>query len=83
MSECKSCDAPIVWAVHATTGSFAPIDKEPTEGGNVALKTDEMGVTRYRVLTKPAEETFTEVETFHTSHFATCPDSAAHRRHKT
>ena len=80
MSQCKSCDAPIVWAVHTTTGSVAPIDKEPTEGGNVVLTADEIGVTRYRVLTKPAEDTFTEAETFHTSHFATCPNATTHRR---
>ncbi len=77
MSQCRSCDAPIVWAVHVTTGSLAPIDEEPTEGGNVVLTDDAMGI-RYRVLGEPADEA-----ELHTNHFATCPDATTHRRQTT
>ena len=75
MSRCKSCDAPIIWAVHVTTGSTAPIDQEPTEGGNIILTTDELG-TRYRLSTDQA----LEAGDAHTSHFAECPDATTHRR---
>ena len=80
MSQCKSCNALIVWAVHTTTGSVAPIDVDPTEGGNVILTTDEIGVTRYRVFTKLEAETHTDpAHRSHRSHFATCPDATSHR----
>lgn len=81
MSQCRSCDASIVWAVHTATGSLAPIDKEPTEGGNIILTTDEMGVIRYHIFTKLEAETHTDPA--HRSHFATCPDATSHRRVQT
>lgn len=82
MSQCKSCDASIVWAVHTATGSLAPIDVEPTDGGNIILTTDELGVTRYRVLTKLEAETYKGGDA-HLNHFVTCPDATSHRRAQT
>lgn len=68
MSECRSCDAPVIWAVHIGTGKVAPIDVDPVEGGNVMLMVDE-DVTRYRII-KPEDQ----ADERHTNHFATCPD---------
>ncbi len=78
MSQCKSCDAPIVWAVHVTTGSTTPIDEEPTEGGNVILTADEVGI-RYRLFSKLEAETYQGGDA-HTNHYATCPDATTHRK---
>ena len=66
-AKCSSCGAAIVWA-KTTKGKRMPVDAEPAAGGNINL--DGFGVARY----VPAGKGH------YKSHFATCPNSAAHRK---
>jgi hypothetical protein len=79
-NNCRSCGAPIVWAVTEATGRRMPIDPEPTSGGNVILSDDNPPVA----LVLPAGQASlfahgTGADRF-TSHFATCPNADAHRK---
>lgn len=71
-SECRSCHAPIVWA-KTTRGNRIPVDPDPVENGNLVFETSDL-YRRVRYVT-PGDGT-------HVSHFATCPNSRAHRRNK-
>jgi hypothetical protein len=72
--KCKSCGAPIRWAI-TRSGRRMPLDYDESPTGNVLLFGDES----CRVI--GADEQFTPSDaTRHTSHFATCPQGAAHRR---
>lgn len=71
MSRCKTCEADITWA-STRSGKSMPLDAEPTERGNMALVAGKTWVAtdEDRRLHRP----------LYTSHFATCPNAAAHRR---
>ena len=84
---CKSCGAPIQWAI-TPAGKRIPIDKEPVEDGNIILSSRQMG--RIEVTIVPFKE---QIETLKAqakatgrphllfkSHFATCPNAAKHRK---
>ncbi len=75
---CKSCEAPIIWAVHAGTGKPAPIDAVPADGGNIMLRKaagpDGRARIIYTLLTPEAAETYNGGDA-HLNHFATCPDA--------
>ena len=66
-STCKTCGAPILWAVTAS-GAKMPLDEQERNVLEVALDPDthELQITR-------------QVRG-HESHFATCPDAAEHRK---
>lgn len=71
MATCRSCEAPITWAV-TEGGKRMPLDDVPSERGNIVYVN---GVTRAanavdRDLKRP----------LYTSHFATCPNAKQHRR---
>lgn len=74
-SRCRSCQAPIRWAV-TTTGKRMPIDHEPTPDGNVTVHRDEAGqdIATVHAVGAPLEGPRW------TSHFATCAQAAQHRR---
>lgn len=74
---CKSCDGPIVWAT-LPSGKLMPLDAQPVPNGNIAARRDERGDLVARVL-KDGEQP-ANGERRGTSHFATCPNAAAHRR---
>lgn len=79
-SPCKSCRAPILWA-HTPAGARMPLDAEPVKDGNIQLGFvggEEMAI----VLTNPADIAGCQVDgiPLYVSHFATCPNAAAHRR---
>lgn len=74
---CRSCSAPIIWAVHEKTLKEAPINAEPSADGNVQLIPREGGLPRYRVL-KVADR-FGKTG-LHTSHFATCAQAPKWRQ---
>lgn len=76
-ANCKSCNGPIEWAT-MPTGKLMPIDATPVHDGNVAARRDERGDLVARVLKDDDE--LLEGERRGTSHFATCPNAAAHRR---
>lgn len=75
--ECESCHAPVIWAVTANAKRM-PVDFEPTEGGNIALRPGGMA---------PVATVLSVAKQFgrkdlRTSHFATCPDAKLWRRKK-
>jgi hypothetical protein len=79
IQQCRSCRAPIVWAVNERTKKRAPIDAEPVEDGPVYFTHNpgDGGDPEYRVLTK--EQRSAGVPGFlHTNHFQTCPNAAQH-----
>jgi hypothetical protein len=71
---CRSCGAPLRWAVSAATGKAMPLNFEPSGDGNVVLRADGKAV----VVT--AAERGAYAGPFYTSHFATCPDARRFRR---
>ncbi len=78
-AECRSCGKPIIWTVTKNDKKM-PVDWLPTAAGNVGLgpaqATDRgMAPTSFVI---PAADTTTLVR--YTSHFATCPNAAEHRR---
>lgn len=78
---CRSCRAPIRWAV-TTAGRRMPLDLEPVPDGNVVIEGEKDGVPVVRVLHRDEQPALFEAdqpERF-TSHFASCPDADRHRR---
>jgi hypothetical protein len=73
---CRSCSAPIVWAL-TERGKRMPVDAEPSADGNIVLiapddPRDEP-VARIAGLADRTEER-------HRSHFVTCPQASSWRR---
>jgi hypothetical protein len=79
MSRCRSCDAPIRWAKTAA-GKRMPLDVEPVRTGNVQL--GHVGGEEVAIVVGPADAVAAQAagHEIYTSHFATCPNAAAHRR---
>lgn len=79
---CRSCDAPIVWA-RTLGGRTMPVDAEPSPAGNIELNVRQ-GFVRAAVHTsQDLASLFDEANTpavMHTSHFATCPDADEWRK---
>jgi hypothetical protein len=72
MSACKSTGKPVRW-LRTTTGQLLPINPEPAPDGNILLLPHE----RCRVV--PVEDRAATVAPLFKTHFATCPNAAAHR----
>lgn len=68
MTTCRSCDAPILWAISAKSGRRMPLDADTTLDG-VRFRIDDHG-TAVTVTDGPG----------HASHFSTCPNANTHRR---
>ncbi len=64
---CRRCGAPVLWAVTAKNGKLMPLDAEPAEHGNVAIRHG-----RALVLGKDDQRALFEL--LYTAHFATCPE---------
>ena len=77
MSTCRSCHAPIVWAVNDLTGKAMPLDAEPVDGGNVILHA--LGST-CTVLNAGQGTLLDDDEPRYVPHFATCPDADTWRK---
>lgn len=80
-SRCSSCDAEIRWAISTASGKLMPVDALPAKGivGNILL-TERNGQLWATVLSKAAA--LSAPKERHVSHFATCPNSASHRKEK-
>jgi hypothetical protein len=76
VSRCRSCGAEIRWA-RMSSGRAMPLDLEPSPAGTVALVDDEHAETLSRDAAELEREAGREL---YVSHFATCPNSAQHRR---
>lgn len=72
---CKSCGARIFYAA-TKAGKRIPINAVPDPKGNLVVRRAADGTVR----AVPAKEAQPEELHRHTSHFATCPDAADHRR---
>lgn len=77
MSQCRSCDAPIIWA-KSPAGKAMPIDAEPVPDGNVLLVAN--GSATPNAIVVEADHQWAEGARRYKSHFATCPNAASHRR---
>ena len=73
-TSCRSCGAPILWRKGIHTGKFNPIDAASNLDGNIHLNEDGT-YTVGPCDTKPDAPRYT-------SHFATCPNAAKHRKAK-
>lgn len=76
---CRSCGNPIVWAV-TKRGKNIPIDPQPTPNGNILLRDNIAGHKDAVYLSAAIQPNPGEKK--YTSHFATCPNSKAHRGKK-
>ncbi len=70
--KCRSCGAQILW-LKTAKGKAIPVDIKPTPDGNMVI---DDGIAR--VLKKG--EPVAGGKLRWTSHFATCPNAAAHRK---
>lgn len=89
---CRSCHAPIWWAVSESSGKRIPLDPEPAGDGNIVEtgRTHTSGVPMVRYLKKSAAVTWPTLalavggqqpdQERYVSHFATCPDADQHRK---
>lgn len=80
MAVCKSCGAPVIFAIGAS-GKPNPIDAEPVSGGNVRLIAQGDGeppVARYD--RKDDQPSLDDDGIRYVSHFSTCPHSAQWRK---
>lgn len=72
-TKCRSCGAPVIWA-RTPAGKRIPLDLTPTDDGNVLL--DDHGTATVMgglAVWPPGAYRWT-------SHFASCPQAADHRR---
>jgi hypothetical protein len=80
---CRTCGAPIRWAVHVATGNRLPLDVEAREDGNLGVVEWQepsgraLAVPIVAVNPSPGSQA---TAYRYTSHFATCPQAAEHRR---
>lgn len=85
---CRSCGAPIRWAVSATTSNRMPLNSEADIHGNIAVvewgprEPGRGSLSVPIVAVNVAAGTPTETPFRYTSHFATCVNAASHRRRK-
>lgn len=77
---CRSCNAPILWAI-TPKGRRMPLDPEPTPEGNLRLTPipDRTPLVGKPLTGEDLEAAQASGEPLHTSHFATCPDARQHR----
>lgn len=77
MNRCRSCGEEVLW-VKLENGKTMPVDVLPAENGNVLVKPGGMGA----VMTEAELEVVRPRTPLHLSHFATCPNSAQHRKRR-
>lgn len=82
---CRSCGAPLRWAVSIKTGGRMPLDVAPRDDGNVLID----GLGRAHVYgthddavaaRDEATDEYLQGSSTYIAHFATCPRADAHRR---
>lgn len=77
---CRSCGAPIIWAVTEAARRLIPIDAQPVQNGNIELisPSDPRESHIARVLGRLGKTR--SLGPLHVSHFSTCPNAETHRR---
>jgi hypothetical protein len=77
---CRSCQAPIMWLDHATTGKPAPIDAQPDPKGNIRVG---VAFEHYTVLAgQELQDAQERGDELHLNHYVTCPQAKAWRDRK-
>lgn len=74
ITRCRSCQAPIVWAI-TEAGERMPVDPHPVAGGSVRLRLDERPPRASVVGSTIDLFDRTDDGTRHEAHWATCPDA--------
>lgn len=85
-AQCRSCGAPVIWAINERTKKRAPIDAEPADNGPIVFVHDPGfgGDPEYRVLAKADRVDGAVLRAagirpaFYTNHFQTCPNARQH-----
>jgi len=73
---CRSCGAPIIWCL-TRNGKRMPVDANPDPDGNIAIVARVGNAPpAIEILNTRRSESFDAGE----PHFATCPNSATHRK---
>lgn len=75
--QCRSCNAPVVWARTAFQNVPMPLDWEPASDGNILVLNEDRII---RAVVLPPGDERIATQTTYTSHFATCPDGGKWRR---
>ena len=79
-ARCASCGSAITWGLTAT-GRRMPVDADPSARGNIAIDHVEGREPTFRMITGAAGgATLNYAPRLYTSHFATCPHAAQHRK---
>jgi hypothetical protein len=82
MTACRSCGAPILWAV-TTGGKPIPLDAEPDAGGNVLMTGARVGTARGfapEVRVEAGPPLFPDDSPRFMPHHATCPQADRWRK---
>lgn len=80
---CKSCGAPVRWAITAATGARMPLDVEAVDDGNLGVVEWQSDGHRLATPIVAVNPTTALTRFRYTSHFATCPNANDHRRRQT
>jgi len=80
MSACRSCGAPVLWALNGATKRGEPLDAEPRDDGNIEIvahtEIDGRRVPVAHHLTKDERDQHSLIARHrYVSHFATCPNA--------
>lgn len=76
---CRSCDAPIRWAIAMPKGKRMPIDPIAVSDGNVWVDHYEGGTPVVKVALTGGDVPLS-IPLRYVSHFVTCPDSGSWRK---
>lgn len=86
-SKCRSCGQDILWCVWPRSGKRMPVDavadnRPPSKGGDIwlTLHGGERGELRAEKVDPGAAPEVLATRNRYTSHFATCPNAAMHRK---
>lgn len=77
MKKCRSCDAPIIWAL-TPSGRKVPLDAEPSPEGNLRVYDINNPTVAYL---RPTDREAAKAggQPLYISHFATCPQACVWR----
>jgi hypothetical protein len=78
---CRSCKAPIRWAITAETGSIMPLDAEPNPQGEWRLTSRDRGELPRAIHVAEDRRPGLQRELM-MAHWATCPYADRHRRRR-
>ena len=82
MTRCRSCEAHIIWARNQQTERLMPLDAKPVTTGTLLLDPPPRDGREPVLVTSTHPLYAARVgagEPLYLSHFATCPNAAAHR----